>query len=294
MGRSSPPTAGRLMDRTRPAGARWWWLAASLAVLTGCPPPHEPSPPPQLTRRQAVDLVNRNNERISITLQAKRVRARGHFTDDENKKRSFNLEGGILFLKPRYLYFDLGQLGQTVMRFGSNAEEYWLWIQPEVDTLWWGTYAGLEEGNPEAIPIRPDLLIEALGFGQLPEAEGLDGDVVYRVMGEHNQLFWVGRDATGRACLAKEYWLDRRPPHMIRKILSRRPSGRLDFYAELDDYQPIRDSGVLAAHRIVLHWLEPDAVMDLRIGGWKPRDHVGQTSGAFTRPADRPTTLCVD
>jgi len=282
------------MSRPRSVPTHLLWVVSSLAVLSGCQPRPELGPPAQLTRREAVDLVNYNNARITSALQAKRVSARGHFTGDDNKKHSFNLEGGALFFGPRYLYFDLRQLGQTVMRFGSNEAEYWLWIQPEVDTLWWGTYAGLEEAAPVEIPLRPDLLIEALGFEELPAADEGGQDVLYRVMGEHNQLFWVGHDAIGPARLTKEYWLDRRQPHMIRKILSRDRSGRLRFYAELDDYQPIRGSGALAAHRIVLHWMERDSVMDLRIGGWHVRDNVEQSSAAFTRPADRPTTLCVD
>jgi hypothetical protein len=269
------------------------WLLPILLVSSGCPPRPAPPPPADLSRHEAVALVNENNARITTALQAKHVSARGHFIDDHGRKRNFSLEGGALFLKPRYLYFDLRQLGRTVMRFGSNEDEYWLWIQPELDTLWWGTYAALEDGGAVAIPLRPDLLMEALGFDELP-AEDVEVPMVYRVMGEHNQLLWLERDEAGRLSLRKEYWLDRRPPYLIRKILSRDSKGRTTFYAELDDYEPISGLGALAAHRVSLHWLEPDSVMDLRIGGWKIREDVRPASAAFRRLADRPTTRCVD
>ena len=279
---------------SRTASARSPWLLPLLVALAGCPPPHELPPPPQLNRGQAVEFVNRNNALIESAVQAKRVTASGQFTDEKGNRHNYNLEGGILYLRPHYLYFDLRQLGQTVMRFGSNDLEYWLWIQPERDTLWWGTYAGLESGDPAAIPIRPDLLIEALGLNVLPEGPEANRNVLYRIMGEHNQLLWAERGADGSAHLGREYWLDRRPPHLIRKILSRDAEGRLTFYAELDDHQPLRDAGALAAHRITLHWAETDSVMRMRIGHWKARDGVSPASSAFRRPPDRPTTICVD
>jgi hypothetical protein len=280
------------MSKTTPA--RTPWLLPLLVALTGCPPPRELPPPPQLSRSQAVAFVNRNNARIESAVQAKRVTASGHFTDDQGDRHNYNLEGGILYLRPHYLYFDLRQLGQTVMRFGSNELEYWLWIQPELDTLWWGTYAGLEQADPAIIPIRPDLLIEALGLNVLPDGPEASRNVLYRVMGEHNQFLWAEWDADGTGYLDREYWLDRRPPHLIRKILARNEKGRLTFYAELDDHRLIRDTEALAAHRITLHWLEPDSVMCMRIGHWKVRDGVSEASSAFTRRPGRPTTICVD
>ena len=280
------------MTSTR--SVRSLWLLPLLAALAGCPPPQELPPPPQLNRWRAIDFVNRNNDRIVSAIQARHVTASGHFTDDQGHRHNYTLEGGILFLRPHYLYFDLRQLGQTVMRFGSNNLEYWLWIQPELDTLWWGTYAGLENGAPAAIPIRPDLLIEALGLNVLPESPEANRNVLYRVMAEHNQLLCAERDAVGDLRLDREYWLDRRPPYLIRNILARDEEGRLTFYADLDDQKPIRGVDALAAHRITLHWIEPDSLMRMRIGSWTVREGVSPDSSAFRRPPDRPTTICVD
>lgn len=267
--------------------------ALCLALLSGCPSP-QTIPPLDLPRTRAVELLNRNNARISRANQAKAVTARGYFTDDRGRKHSFNLQGGLLYHKPRSLYFDLRQLGQTVMRFGSNATHYWLWIKPQIDTFWWGTYVRLDELSPQKIPIRPDLLIEALGFEELPVGPVADAELIYRVTQDHNQFLWTRRDPDGRTILTKEYWLDRRPPHLTSRILARDARGRVTFQADLDDYRPIRQLGALAAHRIVLRSLDPEWVMDLRIGKWVARENVTPEAAAFRRPPDRPKTFCVD
>lgn len=247
----------------------------------------------ELPRASAVGFVNRNNARINSPVQAKRIHARGHVTDERGKRTSFDLSGGLLFLKPRYLYFDLRQLGQTVMRFGSNDVEYWLWIKPEIDTLWWGTHAALGGSASRRIPLPPDMLIESLGLDGLPGSEDA-ADVVYRVDGEVNQLLWTQRDPNGAIVLTKETWLDRRAPHLIRRVLSRDTDGRVVFDAALDDYRLIKGVDALAAHRIVLRWRDPDGRMDLRIGEWIVRDNVRPTSGAFQRPPDKTSTVLVD
>jgi hypothetical protein len=247
----------------------------------------------ELPRASAVRFVNRNNARISSPVQAKRIHARGHVTDERGKRTNFDLSGGLLFIKPRYLYFDLRQLGQTVIRFGSNDTQYWLWIKPEIDTLWWGTYAALDGTASRRIPIPPDMLIESLGLDELPGSDAA-ADVVYRVDGDANQLLWTRRDSNGAIMLTKEIWLDRRPPHLIRRVLSRDADGRVVFDAALDDYRLIQGMDALAAHRIVLRWRDPDGRMDLRIGEWIARDNIRPTSGAFRRPPDKTSTVLVD
>ena len=261
-----------------------------LLLCFGCPKPVQPEPARFLPKDEAIARVNANNARIDGAVQAKRVSARGHCVTDTGTKRSFDLSGGMLYLAPRHLYCDLKQLGQTVMRIGSNPGEYWLWFQPEVDTLWWGHYAALEQGDAVGIPLRPDQIIQALGQAALDT----DRTCLYRVMGAHHQLLYFEPAPDGERLLTKEYWLDRRPPFLIRKLLFRDRAGCVTFYAELDDYRPIRDAEALVAHRLTLRWPVDDATINLRVGEWVPRPNVTPDSSAFRRLPDRPRTILTD
>ena len=38
------------------------------------------------------------------------------------------------------LLFDVRSLAGVVAEFGSNNERYWVWIEPEVQKLWYGDW----------------------------------------------------------------------------------------------------------------------------------------------------------
>ncbi|MFQ6048783.1 MAG: hypothetical protein ACE5K7_05415, partial [Phycisphaerae bacterium] len=98
-------------------------------LLAGCvakPPP--PPPPEALPLQQIIDRVNRNNRRIDRVYSAGRVTVRGVFVDEAGRTRHIDLEGSLLYGKPRRLYLDLRHVLRSVMRIGSNRQRYWMWV----------------------------------------------------------------------------------------------------------------------------------------------------------------------
>jgi hypothetical protein len=297
----TPRLRSRLVSGTRAARNRRGLFASfgrsvaclTLVACTGCPPP--PPPVQFLPRQQAVDIVNANNRRIGPGIRCKAVTADIRVRDNEGVRHHFILDGPLVHVKPRSLYFDLRQLGSTAIRVGSNPVEYWLWIKPERDTVWWGKYdllVGLEEND---IPIRPDELIEALGIRELPTEPDYSGSPLYRVADEYHQLIFFGLDDLGRGVISKEYWLDRRPPFLIRRIVFRDRQARVLMHAELDAYQAAADApDVLMASRIRVRWPEAEGSMDLRIGRWENSLSLPPDAAAFQRPQGARRYIQVD
>jgi len=239
---------------------------------------------------EAIARVNANSRQIDRPLLGKPLTVRGHFTDPDGQIRRFDVRGWLLYYNeppqaPRFLRLKLDQLGQTVLELGSNEQEYWLWIRPEIDTYWHGRYDRLAGGSAEQMPFRPDQVIEALGLAVLPtDTRGPNGPV-YRVMDEANQLLFIRYTRTEQGYISKEYWLDRRAPGLVRRIVFRSPDGRVVMEASLDDYRPVVDSGEgpgppqsappLAACRISIRWPRHGAEMNLRVGRWRFRPDAG-------------------
>lgn len=260
-----------------------------LAAVTGCPPEQHPPMPAQpvqsLTRDAAIAKVNANNSRIGPAIRCRSVAADIRIKDDSGQRRQFMLEGPLVFLKPRSLYFDLRQFGSTAVRVGSNDTEYWLWIKPERDTLWWGEYDRLTRLPPSAIPIRPDRLIEALGLSDLPATSDIFGSPMYRVTDEWNQVIFFAMDLTGQAVIEREYYLDRRPPFLARMIVFRNREGREVMIAHLDDYQPATNDGtVQMPGRIRVQWPLQESSMDMRVHRWENNVSIAPDAAAFRRP----------
>jgi len=258
-------------------------LCGLCSLLAGCPP--QPQPAEWIPFHEAVYRVNANNARIDKAILGQGVSASGKFVDDEGRTHSYLLGGSILLLKPRYLYMNLQHgLGETVIRAGSNAQRYWLWIKPRIDTLWWGKYEHLDKADPEAMPLRPDQLIEALGIDELPEDTAGPEGPIYRVVPDYDQLLFIRYTPTNQGYIAKEYWLDRRRPYLIRRIVFRDTQGRVQMRSELSGHAPVAPSGPLVAKRIVIEWPQDEGVMRLSIGRWKWRQDVGPDSAAFAFP----------
>jgi hypothetical protein len=267
-----------------------------LCAVTGCPPTTPREPPQFLPRHVAIARVNENNARIGPGIRGKGITADIRIRDDRGQRRQFLLDGALVFVKPRSLYFDLRQLGSTAVRVGSNPDEYWLWIKPERDTVWWGRYDRLDGLHESDIPIRPDRLIDALGVGTLPFSPAQSGSPLYRVTPDWHQLvfFEIGDD--GHGVIEKEYWLDRRPPFLIRQIVYRDAQGREVMAACLDSFIPaVDDPGVLLPSRIRAYWPREDGFMDLRIRRWENRSvTLPPDAPAFARPSNVTESIQVD
>ncbi len=273
-------------SRVRLSWARVGAVLSCLPVLIGCNG-HRNGPielGPVLPMESAIALANASTAGLPAGLQALGS-ARGHVTVDSHEKRHFDCDANLLVIPPRHLRLDLQTLGQTQVLFGSNDQVYWLHVVPQVDTYWWGRYSQIELTDIANIPIRPDMIVEALGIAGLPtDTIGSEGPF-QRVEGEHQQLLFVTYDAEGQGRLYKEYWLSRRGSRQIEQIVFRDDYGREQMRSKLSDYRPLAGHpGPSLPHCVDVTWPERDAHLLLRVRTWKPQPILTPAHRAFVPP----------
>jgi len=288
-----------------------WSVAWLPAVLAGCN--HDGKtvviePAEDLTLAEVVSRVNANNVPVNFGLKGRSAGVSVSWTErvTPNDERTHHLQADAvaLLLKPTHMYIDLSHgFGKTVMQIGCNGERYWLWIEPEVDKLWWGKYEHLDKPCHKAMPIRampirampirPDQLFEALGVADLPfDTTGPAGPML-RVSGERNELLIVSIDEDDQHYIVKEYGVDRRPPYLIREVIHRDRDGRVLMHTTLGKYGPVRSgtggtSGSMMAHEIHVEWPIRKATLDLEISEWMRLDAVDKDAPGFVFPLDEP------
>src|SRR5262249_27246710 len=148
------------------------------------------------------------------------------FKDQDTKEHIFNLEGSLLFEKPRRLRIDLRPgVGDQAMQLGSNDRDFWYWVEPELHRMRWGRHSSVGKPCLKDIAIRPDQGAAALGFSGLPgPSEGLG--VPRLIKGKTYDRLVYKRSGGGQGGqLDREYWVERVPPYLVRVVLFRDGSG---------------------------------------------------------------------
>lgn len=278
--------------------------AIGLLAATGCPPPSGPviekpvGPPRALF--EIVNTIESNARLLDQALSSNSISVAAHFTDRHGKRRTYNLEGSLLFQRPQNLRMDLRPgMGEQVMQIGSNADEYWLWIEPEVQTMWWGRYCHVGKPCAGTISVRPDQLVAIIGLGGLPRAgDGLIGPA--RKYGEEYDILYYLRERPvvgdgalpndavetgGRYLLEREYWIDRRPPYLVCGVQFRDEFGRVVTSAILDDYRPAWEGGPWVARKVQIDWPQNEGRFAMSVGGYRGVPPEKVSPRAFDRPA---------
>lgn len=264
-------------------------LAVLLAFASGCPPPAR-APLDPIPLQEAIGIVNANTGRIAGCLKATGS-ASGHVVLETGKRQAFDFHASVQVLAPRHLYasFKSG-LGAQEMLLGSNEREYWLHLLRDDDTYRVGTYQALADDTESPIQLRPDMLIEALGFNALPEAPAGAAGPVQRIVDEYQQLLFLAYTVAGQGVIRKEYWLDRYEPRLIRRILFRDDLGRVVMQSVLGDYKASSDGEALLPGRARVEWPLQNAVLDFRIREWASLPDRGRDHPAFVAPHQRGQT----
>ncbi len=218
-------------------------LAAMCCLLAGCPP----SPPPRtayegptLPLSQLVDRINRNNHRIA-TLWA-RV---GSFTvkllDEKGQPRLVSGDGNLQYAKPRGLRLIGKGVFSDLFDIGSNDERYWMTVPVDpVSTMWFGTYAGLDQVDPSRIPIMPDLLLQVLAIDDInPNLLAMPSPVLrFNPDADAYMLVWIAK-VPGRLLATREVWYDRRTLLPVLVLLFD-DNGRVQLRAYLSEHEPVK------------------------------------------------------
>lgn len=262
--------------------------------VAGCPPRSGPAvsgTTPEPIARETAEIQRVlcvNGAKLESALWSPAISVYAEFPDERRVRRSYNLEGTLLFRPPRDLRIDLRPtMGDPVMGIGSNDETYWLWIEPEVHRMRWGRH--LYAGMPCAgeLPVRPDQLAAVLRPG-LPDEKNLLGPI--RTWGpNYDKLQYVRRGLgdcpVGEPWLVdREYWVERVEPFMVRQVVFRDAMGRIAVSARLDEYRATWEDGPMLPHQVNVLWPQENAHFTLRVAGWRPMPSEKVHARAFERP----------
>ena len=261
---------------------------SSLAIITGlliggCLPPERIAPLDPVPMRQALHVLNENAAAIRGTLRATGS-VDGFFTDEGGRKRRFHVDGVLFFLSPSFLRFDLKKFGDRQVLFGSNDVAYWVFLK---DGESW--YCGDHDAPgrlPPNVPVKPAQLVDALGLNPVPIRAG-DARLhspIQRVTESHQQVLFLEYNETGRLIVEKEYWLDRYPPRLVRRVVFRDGDGVVEMDSRLDDYGPLKTGGPLLPRVMTADWPQARAQIRFRIDKWKRFEQIKQDSIQFKIP----------
>ena len=152
----------------------WMWVMCLAAgVLAGCQPPAPPPANggpigPTLDLKELVSRINQNNQRIpSLWANVEYFEAQIYEKPGDKEPVFLNGGGTFMLLKPRWLYFlATKDIAGTLVEMGSDPEKFWLTV-PQRNTVWVGQWKNVGRPCMTEMPIRPDLILDVLGVGDI-------------------------------------------------------------------------------------------------------------------------------
>jgi hypothetical protein len=244
------------------------------------------APPAAIPLARAVAVVNDNIAAVGGTLRAVGW-VDGSFVDADGHLRSYNVDAVLFYLEPGHVRFDLKSFGTRRFLFGSNGSRYWFYDQSR-DVYQCGRHDAEDELSAD-MPIKPRQLVDALGLSFMSDRDAADGTavrMVQRVGDQYQQVLFMVSDGLSRPLIEKEYWLDRFPPRLVRRVVFRNGNGEVELESQLDDYRAIEPGGATLPSVMVANWPESMAHMRFRVGKWAVFGQVGPDSPQFETPAE--------
>lgn len=249
---------------------------------------NEPPRPRPRPLRDIISAIDANAALLNQALWSSTVHVATRFRDESGRLHTFDLDGTLLFRPPHSLRLDLSHpLGEKVMQVGSNDDEYWVWIAPEVRRMWWGRHRNVGRACARRLVVQPNELICALGVAGLPRDDS--GELgPTRIHGrQHDILRYWRRIESGEYRLAREYRVDLAPPHLVRVVVFRDEFGDYEVSAYLDEHRPAWPGGPLVPHAIHVISHKNRDEFTLRMKAAEPRPDNAIAPRAFLRPTDR-------
>ncbi len=271
--------------------ARLGTLVLLLAAIWGCesgdpfrlltPQPKKSDAIPPASRTEALDRVNNNLARIKDAVQYKGFLSFSFRDDGGKMHRIISQEAVLIYQQPRMLIADVRSPVGTVAQIGSNDDRYWLWIEPELKTLWWGAWKNAGMSRTRKLPVPPNELLDALLLRPLPET--LEGGLlpVLRTDGDDHRLLYtrLGRDRQPSGY--REVVLAPVPPYQPIEVIDRSADGEIVMRAKLSGYREMGDGGALTPRNYVVEWPAREAELRLDVISVRARDDLREEQFEF-------------
>lgn len=286
--RQNAPTPFR-QNAIDPSGRRVGFLAAVACIavctlpLTGCRGPSRAAPTlqplPPIPLEASIELLNVNTRQIDATLRASGP-VDGSAVDEKGKRHSFSADGILFFLQPLYLRFDVKKLGDRLFRFGSNATDFWLYSKDDGEF-----HCGRHDDPdlPDKLAIRPDQIADALALAPIDTA---GHNIVQRVTDRYQQLLFLGTDNAGHSMVEREYWIDRLPPRVVRRVVFRDADGVVEMESRLDDYRVLKDGALVLPFHLEATWPRAEMSLAFDVKSWRLVPQVHADGPQFATPRE--------
>jgi hypothetical protein len=137
-----------------------------MLLYTGCQPGAVGSERERLCEgkgsiEEAVSILSLRRQNVG-SLQG-RADCIFYYKDDKGEEKRKEVSAvNVRFVPPDRILFRGNVFGEVV-GFGSNENEFWLRVKPDMDSYWWGTRQQAEDCS-EIMLINPYNVIEALGM----------------------------------------------------------------------------------------------------------------------------------
>ena len=222
-------------------------VAALVAFITGCKTDNRDNlihyTGPTQTLEEVIRSVNENNRAIP-TLYAKHY-FEGTIVDPETKKSEFvNTSGDLMVRKPREFWMrGKKDPGIDIFDIGSTADIFWATVFVGPKKQWWGHYRNIDKPCSKAMPIRPDLIGEVLGIGDI-NTNLLDSPAPTMRFNNDLDVYMLVWSVKGSAnwYAEKEIWYDR-ATLLPRKVLIFDKNGRIQLRADVSLHQSVSVEG---------------------------------------------------
>lgn len=242
--------------RTKSEGLRLWsfiWISSFgfwISLIGGCCKPiQKPNAyyGPTQPMAQVVAAVNTNATAITSIWSDHTFRAWIH--DDKGKEHYVDGDGVLLFRKTPDKTDELLLQGKSIIgkifELGSTAGpngQYWVAVVPEVATEWWGYSKNLGKPCARKVPLRPDLVMEVLGVGDIDTNFMQPPVPVMRFNNDADvYMLTFNLPAGNRWIVQKEVWYDRKTL-LPRSVLLFDENGRIQLRAYLSEHQALEGS----------------------------------------------------
>jgi hypothetical protein len=228
------------------------------------------------TMYEVVERINANNRPITTLYADHHFRAWIH--DGKHPEPHYiDGDGQLLFRKfpnkPDELLLTGENLGVgPVFEIGSTSgpdAKFWVAVIPKMAKEWWGYYKNI--GKPcvtEHVPIRPDLVTEVLGIGDIPDDLMEPPAPVMRFINEEDAYVftWVAPLAD-RIIAQKEIWYDR-ATYLPMRVILYDENGRALIKAKLADHALVAGTnGVKIAREFQLEFPESQDILFITLYG---------------------------
>lgn len=185
--------------------------------------------------------INANNSKIP-TLWARHY-FEGTIVDEKKQSHFVNADGVLLYRAPLDLRLNAKKPEVTIFDLGSNGQQYWMSVPEQIHTFWWGNYVNLGKPCNEAMPVRPDYIIDVLGITPInPDLTHSPAPVMkFNNDFDAYMIDFVDRLAD-RYLVRKEVWYDRTSKRPFLAILFDN-NGRVVLRAKLLNHKlvPVPD-----------------------------------------------------